>query len=193
MVFQLSAKRLFDCTTCFEHGELGLAVLEMAQISGKFRSDQVCPRRQKLSELDVAGWLKVDDVCMRFEQQLRAGEKPRIETFLTDHPSPFRSHLLTSLLQLEFEYRIGTDSSLEIQEYIERFPEDQSLIQALHEEQESERLARRFKQKFRTGQTRDRNIPEETDRSRYKIQGEVARGGMGVMKLRLNSAPVMGW
>ena len=120
----------------------------------------------KSSELDVTRWLQIDEICIRFEQQLRAGQEPRIETFLTDDPEPFRSHLLTNLLQLEFEYRNGTDGSFEIQRYIERFPQDQSLVQAVYDEQESERLSRRLEQKFRVGQTPGNQLPTEADRSR---------------------------
>jgi predicted Ser/Thr protein kinase len=115
----------------------------------------------KSFELDVAQGLQIDEVCTRFEQQLRAGQDPQIEAFLTDDSEPFRSHLLTNLLQLEFEYRNGTDGSFEIQEYIERFPQDQFLIQAVYDEQEQ--------------------MPSVS--SRYQIVEKLGQGGMGVVYL----------
>jgi serine/threonine protein kinase len=86
---------------------------------------------------EIERQLQIDSVCMRFEKELRAGADPRLETFLAGHSEPLRSQLFRYLLQIEFEYRGESDQRFEIREYLDRFPNEHSLIHLVHAEQSS--------------------------------------------------------
>jgi hypothetical protein len=48
---------------------------------------------------------RVDEVCVRFEDAWRAGQRPRIEDFLGEVSEPEHSFLLRQLLKMELDYR----------------------------------------------------------------------------------------
>ncbi len=83
--------------------------------------------------------LKIDATCVRFEEQLRAGERPRIESLLDGHEEPFRSTLLRHLLSVEFEFLEQHQQPIELFEFLRRFAQDQALVQSVF----SEHIARR--------------------------------------------------
>jgi serine/threonine protein kinase len=72
----------------------------------------------------------VDEVCDRFEDQLQAGRRPRIEDFLTG-AGPQREALLRELLRLEIEYRRQFGEAPSPADYRGRFEEDLDLIHTL--------------------------------------------------------------
>jgi hypothetical protein len=67
--------------------------------------------------------LRVHDVCVRFEEELKARRKPAVEEFLPRVDPPGRAELFRELLGLELDYRRQWGELPTRQEYLERFPE----------------------------------------------------------------------
>lgn len=85
--------------------------------------------RQK--KLPIAALERIDDLCAEFERQWRTKKTPAIESVLVaDMPSLERSALLAELIVLDIDYRQKQGETPTEQEYIERFPEDATLIKA---------------------------------------------------------------
>jgi WD40 repeat protein len=74
---------------------------------------------------------QVDRVCDRFEEAWLAGDRPRIEEFLTDAPQAARPTLLHELLRLELEQRYRSGEQPAADEYHARFPEQGAHVDAV--------------------------------------------------------------
>jgi hypothetical protein len=48
---------------------------------------------------------RIDEICDRFEQAWKDGQRPRIEDFLGDYSEPERADLLRELLRLDLAWR----------------------------------------------------------------------------------------
>jgi hypothetical protein len=81
--------------------------------------------------LSAAALRRVDDICARFEDLWRKGQRPRLEAFLSGTHGPEREARLSELLRLERHYRQGLNEPLDGREYEGRFPEEVSLIRAV--------------------------------------------------------------
>ena len=46
-------------------------------------------------------WLKLDELCDRFEEACLAGTQPRVEEFLTDVPAERRGETVRELLKVD--------------------------------------------------------------------------------------------
>ena len=77
--------------------------------------------------LSEAALRRVDDVCARFEDAWRKGQRPRLETFLAGAKGPERAELLRELLRLEIHYRQGRGERVAADDYEGRFPNDDRL------------------------------------------------------------------
>lgn len=75
-------------------------------------------------EISLGAERRLDKVCLRFEQALKAGETVRIEDYLGDCAATERAVLLRELLQLEIDYRRQRGERAGIEEYRARFPEN---------------------------------------------------------------------
>jgi hypothetical protein len=64
---------------------------------------------------------RMDDMCLRFEDQWLAGEQPDLEALLRDCPEAQRGELLADLLLLEWTYRRQRGEDFELEEYLQRF------------------------------------------------------------------------
>ncbi|RCS54933.1 serine/threonine protein kinase [Bremerella cremea] len=72
---------------------------------------------------------RIDEICASFERQWQANEPPKIESLLTaDLSSGERDVLLAELIVLEIDYRRRRSEMPTKQEYLERFPEDASVV-----------------------------------------------------------------
>ena len=66
---------------------------------------------------------RMDEACDRFEEDWKAGLRPRIEEYLEVTPEPERSLLLRELLVLKIAYRRRQGERPTPEEYRARFPE----------------------------------------------------------------------
>jgi serine/threonine protein kinase/formylglycine-generating enzyme required for sulfatase activity len=73
---------------------------------------------------------RLDRVCDLFETAWQKGERPRIEEFVSDLREPERTELLSSLLEVEIEFRSRTGESPTLGEYLGRFPHDAAVVKA---------------------------------------------------------------
>ena len=78
--------------------------------------------------LTVRQW--IDAVCTRFEIAWRQEPPPRIEDFLEDAAGPRREALLRELLRVEIDCRRQRGSVPSVEDYLDRFPDQEQLIRA---------------------------------------------------------------
>jgi len=74
---------------------------------------------------------RMDEACDRFETAWKAGERPAIEDYLVGASEPERSVLLRELLKLEIELRCNDGASPLLDEYRQRFADEEELIRAV--------------------------------------------------------------
>jgi hypothetical protein len=87
----------------------------------------------EVAPLSPTQLLRVDAVCLRFEEAWRAAarKRPRLEQYLVDTPEPARRKLLYELLALELAYRHREGERPVPEEYAPRFPGDGTVVQAV--------------------------------------------------------------
>ncbi|MEO1996302.1 MAG: redoxin domain-containing protein [Planctomycetaceae bacterium] len=71
---------------------------------------------------------RIDQICLDFEREWKAGTRPQIELFLESCPPDAYSDLLSELLALEFEYRIAGGETITVADYADLFPDHQDTI-----------------------------------------------------------------
>ncbi len=102
----------------------------------------------------AAKWLKLDELCDRFEDACLAGAQPRVEEYLLDVPPERRDETARELLKVDAHYRRESQDLPSVVEYRSRFPEIDSLWlrtllsrpspRPLHESPESMSARERF-------------------------------------------------
>src|SRR6516165_10472059 len=144
------------------------------------------PRKPTLP-LEVAR--RVDPICDRFEEDWLAGRHPQIEEFLDRVPQADRPALLGELLGLELDYRLRRGEHPEAEDYRRRFPGCGEVVEAAFAALtvSSDALAPTFYTSPPRTEVKDTR-PEAADATplpqqagRYQIEGEIGRGGMGVV------------
>ena len=71
---------------------------------------------------------RIDQICLEFEKEWKAGRHPRIESFLADCPPQEHSILLSELLGVELEYRNQRGDSIAVADYVDLFPDHRDTI-----------------------------------------------------------------
>jgi hypothetical protein len=126
---------------------------------------------------------RVDEVCDRFEDAWKAGQRPRIEDYLGTTPEPERSKLLEELLHVELAYRRQQGETLALEDYVRRFPKHAELIRAIFVAGERSDEVDSFEHQASNGP--DVNRPGDVDQparlGRYRITGTRGRGSFGVV------------
>lgn len=129
---------------------------------------------QQLSEIDA--------LCDRFDQELVKGDAPRIETFLAEVPEAARIGLLAELLAMEVEHRTKEGDEPQPDEYIRRFPEQNSVIAGVFA---------RDSTTHHPGQgTISLPVSVPPVLANFRLIEELGRGGMGVVWLAEQDKPV---
>jgi serine/threonine protein kinase len=129
---------------------------------------------------------RVDEVCDRFEDAWKAGQRPRIEDHLNDVRAPERSLLLRELLVVELQYRCQNGETLVVEDYAQRFPDYSDLIWGIFAEQMEAKPSKESassEHQTSTGLegTRPGEIALPERLGRYRITGTLGRGSFGVV------------
>lgn len=81
------------------------------------------------NKLPIAALERIDDLCAEFERQWRANNPPAIESLLGSDVTPDeRNVLLAELIALDIDYRRRKGEAPSERDYIDRFPDESSLI-----------------------------------------------------------------
>ena len=145
------------------------------------------------SALPTPQRLQIDELCVRFEADLQSGLSPEIEAVVEAADGNLRAGLLHELLLVELEFREGQGVAPDSAEYLERFPEDERLIEAafavhgsraVSQVSETKPRDRRAGSPASDSQLSDsshhgRFLPGVVLADRYRIVSMLGRGGMG--------------
>ena len=71
------------------------------------------------------------EIRQRFERAWKSEEPPRLEEYLAPLPEPERTEMLGMLLALEMHYRRLGGETIVLDEYLQRFPADIELVNAV--------------------------------------------------------------
>jgi tetratricopeptide (TPR) repeat protein len=138
----------------------------------------------------VAAQLRVNEACDRFEDAWLAGQRPALEQFLSGVEGAERSELLRQLLRLELCSRRQAGEQPSAEEYRRRLPGHEQAVEALFAPPPSLPAPGgqpvHTERPFGAGRTPARSeAPAPGDvpprAGRYRIEGEIARGGMGAI------------
>jgi hypothetical protein len=80
-----------------------------------------------LNDLSEEAVWRLEEVCCRFEQSWRAGQRPRLEDFLADAEGFERQVRLRELLALDVHYRRRAGEAPTVGDYDTRFPDASAL------------------------------------------------------------------
>lgn len=87
--------------------------------------------QMRLEDLPEHQMRRLAELCDRFEAAIRAGQEPRIESWLSQSADQERGVLLRELLARELGYRREVGESPEIRAYQDRFPDHSDLVSSI--------------------------------------------------------------
>src|SRR5262245_26351514 len=120
--------------------------------------------------LSLSAERRVDDVCLRFENALKASEPTRIESYLDGVAEPEHTSLLRELMRLEIDYRQSRGDKPTMEEYQVRFPDHASTIAGWYSREATIDLP-----------TRNAAPQPWPNVQGYEIVSELGHGGMGIV------------
>ncbi|MCA9022376.1 MAG: hypothetical protein KDA74_19640, partial [Planctomycetaceae bacterium] len=80
------------------------------------------PNETDFEQLPSDLMLKINQLCDRYESELRQGDLPSINAYLDDVAVDFREVILKELIPLEVEHRCQQGETPESSEYLRQFP-----------------------------------------------------------------------
>lgn len=135
--------------------------------------------------------LQLDQICVEFEEQLRAGAHPEIESRLAAIDKSARELLLQQLLEIELEFLRVTSQLPSLESLLARFPNHSPIVQQTYEAKSSVGLQPAETEPLRHAgsPTHDstpsgsslhgRFEPGQRVAGRYRIVSLLGKGGMG--------------
>ncbi len=148
------------------------------------------------ADLGLADLLHIDEACDRFEASWRAGSRPELTSYLAKAPETARRWLFHELLMLDLEFRAGCGENPDLQSLRVQYPEFAETVDAVwgvfvsvgHRPTAASEpsLPGDEERPALSPQTRTELNPfilEALRGSGYVIDGELGRGGMGVVYL----------
>ena len=130
---------------------------------------------------------EIDDLCDRFDQELVKGFSPRIERFLAAAPEAAQVGLLAELLAMELEYRTQQGDAPVPDDYIPRFPQQESVIANVFPGMAATQIVGSDTISVPSDAPPDVIPP---DVGNFRLVKEIGRGGMGVVWLAEQDKPV---
>ncbi len=112
---------------------------------------------------------QIDQICDEFEEAWKAGQHPKLESFLRPTKGKLREALLLQLLPLELEYRWRAGEVPRAGEYELRFPSITKI---------DEHIAAARREAFNLNGS-DQSLPERI--GEYRLVRLIGRGGMGIV------------
>jgi WD40 repeat protein/serine/threonine protein kinase len=109
---------------------------------------------------------QIEQICDRFEASWKAGERPRLESFLAQISRSLHAKVLRHLVALDWEYRVQAGEQPQTAEYKVRFPLISTQVDAIVREVTAWNSA---------------SSGHPVQLGKYRIVRQVGRGGMGVV------------
>jgi serine/threonine protein kinase/formylglycine-generating enzyme required for sulfatase activity len=130
----------------------------------------------------------LEQLCDRFEDEWKAGQRPSIEAYWMEIPEAVRHTALQELLLVELAYRIQAGEKPTLKEYQSRFPSHAEIVRAVLGE-EIDVAALEFANAETSGltdsQSQDRSPVAEAGQpqhlGRYQITAKLGVGGFGIV------------
>ncbi len=125
---------------------------------------------------------EIDGLCDRFDQELVKGQGPLVESFLAEAPAAAHDALLAELLAMECEYRTRQGETPRQEEYVQRFPQRESVIEDVFRAAANKPVP--------DAHTIAIPVSVPPILANFRLIEELGRGGMGVVWLAEQDKPV---
>lgn len=171
--------------------------------------------KRPLDSISLSLEMRVDAICNQFEAEFRTGNRPKIEVFLASLPEETRPPYLTELLRVELDLRREINETIQVEEYLSRFPGQDHLVREvfaaaisrvhqpaqrpvakIHTPPEVGGTVSQTDASIQTSQTGRRTSPPiaagaatpvPKSFGRYQIEKELGKGAMGVVYLAVDT------
>ncbi|MFT5468612.1 MAG: serine/threonine protein kinase [Verrucomicrobiales bacterium] len=125
--------------------------------------------------------LEIDAICDRFEAEAQAGDTPEIRLFLDEVETEARAELFQQLLGLQISIVVKPEDRPGLPSLLSEYPEFTNEILKVVSGQPS--VAETIRTRPPSNVGAEAVLGEIQPEQRYRLEGEVARGGMGAIHL----------